>query len=162
MPLINPVQGIRPGFIAHYAANAIPNGWLKANGAIVSRATYAALFQAIGTAYGAGDGSTTFALPDARGEFLRGLDDGRGVDAGRALGSVQLDAMQNVTGSFSNYEEPFGAGTGIFAAGPAGTRFYGGTSINAAASMTFDASRVARTASENRPRNVAMLACIKF
>jgi microcystin-dependent protein len=51
-------------------------GWLKCNGAAVSRSTYAVLFAAIGTLYGAGDGTTTFNLPDYRGEFLRGLDDG--------------------------------------------------------------------------------------
>ena len=63
-----------------------PSGWLKANGQAVSRTTYATLFAAIGTAYGAGDGSTTFNLPDMRGEFARAWDDSRGVDAGRACG----------------------------------------------------------------------------
>ncbi|MCG6573833.1 hypothetical protein EGM97_03825 [Pseudomonas sp. AF32] len=67
-----------------------PNGWLKCNGSLVSRTQYAALFAAIGTRFGAGDGSTTFALPDLRGEFIRGWDDGRGIDAGRALGTAQV------------------------------------------------------------------------
>ncbi|MEA1031258.1 phage tail protein [Pseudomonas sp. N-137] len=66
-----------------------PQGWLKCNGALVSRAQYAALFAAISTRFGAGDGSTTFALPDLRGEFIRGWDDGRGVDSGRVLGTGQ-------------------------------------------------------------------------
>lgn len=67
-----------------------PKGWLKCNGALVSRAQYAALFAAISTRFGAGDGSTTFALPDLRGEFIRGWDDGRGVDSGRVLGAGQV------------------------------------------------------------------------
>jgi len=70
-----------------------PAGYLKANGAAISRTVYADLFSAIGTTYGAGDGVTTFNLPDLRGEFLRGWDDGRGVDGGRALGSWQGDAL---------------------------------------------------------------------
>ncbi|WAT31825.1 phage tail protein [Pseudomonas sp. GXZC] len=66
-----------------------PHGWLKCNGAVVSRTQYAKLFEVIGTRFGAGNGSTTFGLPDLRGEFVRGWDDGRGVDTGRALGSAQ-------------------------------------------------------------------------
>lgn len=85
-PLVDDV-----GVLGFFAATAAPNGWLKANGAAVNRTTYAALFARIGTTYGVGDGSTTFNLPDMRGEFPRGLDDGRGVDGGRALGSAQAD-----------------------------------------------------------------------
>lgn len=83
-----------PGDVKATMVNAVPAGWLKANGQLVSRSTYAALFAAIGTTYGAGDGSTTFQLPDLRGEFLRGWDDGRGVDSGRALGSAQADQIK--------------------------------------------------------------------
>jgi hypothetical protein len=64
------------GSVIWYAANAAPTGYLEADGAAVSRTTYAALFTAIGTTFGAGDGSTTFNLPDLRGEFIRGWDDG--------------------------------------------------------------------------------------
>lgn len=78
------------GDIKVVATAAPPQGWLKCNGALVSRAQYAALFAAIGTRFGAGDGSTTFALPDLRGEFIRGWDDGRGVDSGRVLGAGQV------------------------------------------------------------------------
>ena len=68
-------------------------GWLLCNGQVVSRTTYAALFAVIGTTYGAGDGSTTFGVPDLRGEFLRGLDLGRGVDSGRVLGTAQAQQV---------------------------------------------------------------------
>ena len=57
-------------------------GWLKANGAAVSRTAYGDLFAKIGTVFGSRDGSTTFNLPDLRGEFIRGWDNGRGVDSG--------------------------------------------------------------------------------
>lgn len=75
--------------IAGFPLASAPAGWLKANGAAVSRTAYADLFSRIGTTFGAGDGSTTFNLPDYRGEFLRGFDDGRGLDGGRTLNSVQ-------------------------------------------------------------------------
>lgn len=66
-----------------------PFGWLKCNGAVVSRTQYAALFDVIGTRFGVGNGSTTFGLPDLRGEFVRGWDDGRGVEPGRELGGFR-------------------------------------------------------------------------
>ena len=69
-----------PGMIASFAMNSPPTGWLECDGSAVSRTTYADLFGAIGTTYGVGDGSTTFTLPDLRGEFLRGWDHDRGVD----------------------------------------------------------------------------------
>lgn len=77
------------GQVAHFARASAPAGWLTADGSAVSRASYARLFTAIGTTFGAGDGSTTFNVPDLRGEFVRGLDAGRGIDAGRTLGSSQ-------------------------------------------------------------------------
>ena len=83
------------GAVLYFAGRTAPAGWLKANGAAVSRTAYAALFAAIGTTYGAGDGRSTFNLPDLRGEFLRGWDDGRGVDTGRVFGSAQAHALQS-------------------------------------------------------------------
>lgn len=82
------------GLVGHFARNSAPTGWLKANGAEISRAAYAELFAAIGTTFGAGNGFTTFNLPDMRGEFIRGWDDSRGVDGGRALGSRQSGEIQ--------------------------------------------------------------------
>jgi microcystin-dependent protein len=77
------------GMVAAFAMTAAPTGWLKCNGAAVSRTTFAQLFAWLGTHYGAGDGSTTFNLPDMRGLFPRGWDDGRGLDPGRAFGVYQ-------------------------------------------------------------------------
>ena len=77
------------GKISIFARNSAPSGYIKCNGAAISRTIYAALFAAIGTTFGAGDGSTTFNVPDLRGEFVRGWDDASGVDAGRSFGSWQ-------------------------------------------------------------------------
>jgi phage-related tail fiber protein len=161
-----------PGTVIWYAANAAPTGYLKANGAAVSRTTYAALFTAIGTTFGAGDGSTTFALPDLRGEFIRGWDDGRAVDSGRAFGSAQLDQMQRITGQFTPISgERFDSNTS--ATGALSVVIVSGSDITNGASGTGgaigfnsanspDARVSSTTAGETRSRNVALLACIKF
>ncbi|RAR53901.1 tail collar domain [Paraburkholderia unamae] len=91
-----------PSLIAFFARTTAPSGWLKANGAAVSRTAYAALFAAIGTTFGTGDGFNTFNLPDMRGEFPRGWDDGRGADGGRSLGSQQAQ-------SFASHAHPASA-----------------------------------------------------
>ncbi|MGV8597598.1 phage tail protein, partial [Pseudomonas aeruginosa] len=101
------------GAVQLFARSTPPPGWLPANGAWVSRTTYAALFAAIGTTFGAGDGSTTFNLPDLRGEFLRGWDAGRGIDPGRSLGSSQEGALQAHTHSVPEGSSNVGA-TGYF------------------------------------------------
>lgn len=85
------LQAVPSGLMAYYTGTTAPPGWIKANGAEVSRTVYANLFAAIGTRFGAGDGHSTFNLPDMRGEFVRGWDDGRGIDLGRVFGSVQSD-----------------------------------------------------------------------
>lgn len=160
------------GEVAFFARTTPPSGWLKANGAAVSRTTYAALFAAIGTTFGAGDGRTTFNLPDLRGEFLRCLDDGRNIDRGRRLGTAQGDAIRNITGKLDG--SAMGSGNQVLegkmiASGAIGTTYqqrqwsgdqggWGEQSV----SFDFDASRVVPTANENRPRNVALLACIKY
>lgn len=95
------------GDIKYTARTSAPAGWLKANGAAISRTAYAGLFAAIGTTYGAGDGFITFNLPDLRGVFLRGLDEGRGLDPGRTIGSYQSDGI--VSHSHSATSWPSGA-----------------------------------------------------
>lgn len=145
------------GAVLPFAQNSAPDGWLKCNGAAVSRTTYATLFAAIGETYGAGDGSTTFLLPDLRGEFVRGWDDARGVDAARAIGTSQADAFQG------HYHEHM-TGTNTTAGG----QYTVGQSTNSVktgcvrAAITDGTNGDPRTAAETRPRNVALLYCIKF
>jgi microcystin-dependent protein len=154
-----------PGDVKGTLVNVVPEGWLKANGQVVSRSTYAALFAAIGTAYGVGDGTTTFQLPDLRGEFLRGWDDGRGVDAARALGTAQADmveAHKHVMG----YGE---AGPGQF--GQTTNSGYEGSNAtdtdnflyNTNDGTNFDGApgNGAIVGPETRPRNVAVLWLIR-
>ncbi|HFQ9308475.1 TPA: tail fiber protein, partial [Escherichia coli] len=82
-----------------------PTGWLKCNGAPFSAEEYPKLAKA----YPANK------LPDLRGEFIRGWDDGRGVDSGRTLLSAQNDAQQNITGNFGvNVNGLFSVGNGVF------------------------------------------------
>lgn len=69
-----PGAGTPSGAIMMFGGSAAPNGWLICNGSVVSRTTYAALFAAIGTTYGAGDGTTTFNLPDLRTRVAAGLN----------------------------------------------------------------------------------------
>ena len=73
-----------PGAVMPYAGTSLPSGWLWCGGNLVSRTQYAALFKAIGTTYGAGDGKTTFALPDLRGRVvaMRGTSQSVGDTAG--------------------------------------------------------------------------------
>lgn len=148
MPITNrKPMGPEPGTVAHFAASTAPAGWLKCNGAEVSRAAYAALFAAIGTTYGVGDGATTFNLPELRGEFLRSLDDGRGVDPSRSIGSAQSHAFAAHT-----HQMFWDGGISGSEAWPTGTR-----------NSTYSGPTTGTTGgTETRPRNVAMLACIKF
>lgn len=147
------VQLSPPGQIGAFARTTAPTGWLKANGAAVSRTTYNALFAAIGTTFGVGDGSSTFNLPDLRGEFIRGLDDGRGVDAGRLLGSAQNATL--ITNSPAGTTQPTPGSNLIQDADGSpeslGTLYIVPTTNSAS---TVFGSRV-------RPRNVALLYCIK-
>jgi microcystin-dependent protein len=173
------------GTVAFFARSSAPTGWLKCNGAAISRTDYADLFDSIGTTYGTGDGSTTFNLPDLRGEFVRCWDDGRGVDkyptykgsnnganySNRTLDSnVQTHATANIwgelhlsvtrgecTAAYAFYE------TDRYAAEQAG-------SYRNASNFYFSSSRYTNATAdqgsvfggETRPRNVALLACIKY
>ena len=159
------------GAVMYFAMQAAPLGWLKADGSAVSRTQYPALFAAIGTTFGVGDGRTTFNLPDLRGEFVRGWDGGRNIDPGRAFGSAQGDAIRNITGSIdtgsNNGHQLFDEATATGALAISQRRWKAWTSDtqdgrNNPSAFDFDASRVVPTAAENRPRNIALLACIKI
>ena len=136
---------IPSGAVFYFAASTAPTGYLKADGTAISRTTYADLFAVVGTTYGSGDGSTTFNLPDLRGEFLRGWDDSRGVDSGRTFGSFQAD-------EFKSHTHPYDANRG--------SSDYGGS--NNASGSPNNGTTSATGGTETRPRNIALLACIKY
>jgi microcystin-dependent protein len=84
-------NGVPVGSVFNLATTTVPTGFLECNGAAVSRSTYATLFATISTTWGSGDGSSTFNLPDLRGQFVRGWDNSAGVDSGRSFASSQSD-----------------------------------------------------------------------
>jgi hypothetical protein len=105
--------------------------------------------------HGDGDGSTTFTLPNLNGSFVRAWDDSAGVDPNRAIGSLQLDAMQGHHHSMTMGVSFAGAG---IAQGDASAGNNG-----AIGAPTFDGiNGTPRTAAETRPRNVAMMATIRY
>lgn len=154
-----------------------PAGFLLCSGGLVSRSAYPALWahaSAAGlvvaeatwaatawTMFGAGDGSTTFRLPDLRGESVRGADMGRGADPGRVLGSYQSDATQNATGTIGLVSGGVAA-TGAFAADGAAVNHITAGTAGSDPGVTFDLSRVVRTAAETRVRNVALAFAVRF
>jgi phage-related tail fiber protein len=163
-----PANAVPAGAISYLARSSAPDGWLKANGAAVSRSTYSTLFSAIGTTWGAGDGSTTFNVPDLRGEFLRGWDDSRGVDSGRSFASFQDQSTQNHLHSmpvaFDGNGDILIPGQNAFGNGAAFTtsRLNGSVVSRVEVRNYAVTSGVEATSGETRPRNRALLACIKF
>ena len=185
------VEGVPSGSVFCRAVATVPTGYLECNGAAVSRTTYSALFAVIGTAYGAGNGSSTFNLPDLRGEFIRGFDNGRGVDSGRSVATSQggQNASHNhsisvsgttsnptptLTGDVRRISEGYraqGTASGVFTkeldgnnniTGSSSTSPVAGFSMDATHNHTFSASGTSGSqGSEARPRNIAMMYIIK-
>ena len=139
------------GTVINFSGATAPTGYLECDGAAISRTTYSKLFTAINTLYGTGDGSSTFNTPDLRGEFIRGWDNSKGTDIGRTLGSSQVASSHfissgpYVNGFAKDTENTYtltasGPNTVGNAGGPASTNTYG----------------------HSRPRNIAMMYCIKI
>ncbi|WP_097427114.1 tail fiber protein [Escherichia coli] len=129
-----------------------PTGWLKCNGAVFSAEEYPELAKAY----------PTNKLPDLRGEFIRGWDDGRGVDSGRALLSAQGDAIRDISGKLLGLMTTAGSQmtadewvTGAFYAVYEGGAGQTTSSPGSRYDVGFSAARVVPTAEENRPRNIA-------
>ncbi|WNI36448.1 phage tail protein [Chryseobacterium sp. SG20098] len=142
------------GSITAFSYSAIPSSYLVCDGSAVSRTTYSALFAKIGTTYGSGDGSTTFNLPDLRGEFIRGLDLGRGVDTGRALGTSQTDDFKSHNHSLSSNQLSVSTGTA--------NDNLNNVSTGANRYGLIQTVTIGNTGgTETRPRNIAMVYAIK-
>ena len=165
------VCGVPAGSVTCFAHSSVPSGWLECNGANVSRSTYATLFAAIGTTWGTGDGSSTFGLPDCRGEWVRGWDNSRGVDSGRSIATTQSDQNKSHTHSASvtdpghshtvnQYGGNFGGSSGAqtFRSDHSGTS----TAIVQSATTGISVSNGNQGGTEVRVRNIAMMYIIKY
>lgn len=125
--------GVPVGSVIAFAANSVPNGFVLCNGAAVSRTTYSKLFAVIGTTYGAGNGSTTFALPNLTDKFIQG--------SGTA-GTSKVAGLPNITGFFhADYKSS--ETTGAFYNNGNASKVTGlaGASGSHATGINFDASR---------------------
>ena len=123
-----------------------PTGWLKCNGAAFSAEEYPELAKSY----------PTNKLPDLRGEFIRGWDDGRGIDTIRSLLSSQGDAIRNIIGALVDVRfNTYPSDSGVFTTSVIGDASSDSIKGGYAKRVTFDASRVVPTANENRPRNIA-------
>lgn len=174
------------GMIGFFPSTDAPAGWLKCNGALLSRSTYSRLFSYVASpgtwfttdaiwlsgyyaAFSSGNGSTTFRIPEMRGDFIRAFDDGRGIDAGRPAALWQDQAFlshghpANVTDPTHKHNMNVGQGSG----GIQGFNFVSGNSTANYAGIQFAATGISVSISnsggvETRPRNIPLLACIKY
>lgn len=166
------------GSIQMFAGSVLPlGGWLWCDGSAVSRTTYAALFAALGTVWGVGDGSTTFNLPDASGRFPRFLPRTGSLDPGRVLGTTQLDLLGSHSHAASStvidpgHVHLPGTGTG-FQNSQGGSFLHDGlggsqqTTVSGTTQSSLTGVSVATTivaagGAETRPVNIAFNAIIK-
>ena len=159
------------GFVLPYYGETAPPGTLACDGSEISRTVYDELFQVLGTKAGAGDGSTTFNLPDLRGQFVRGT----GGNAA-ALGTEQSDAIRDIVGHIGFFplygitgtsSGPCYGKSGAFQDWTYSAQATRGLSSQIqdatnAQGVEFSAGLVVPTAAENRPVNVALLWCIIY
>ena len=173
-------SGVPVGTILAHAANTPPSGFLECNGSNISRSTYATLFSTISTTFGVGDGSSTFALPDLRGQFIRGWANTGSTDASRVFGSTQTDQNKNhthttdstsLTGGIRKISEGFlvgGSATGVFTKTSDGNNSVtGSSSTSPVGGVDFDGTHTHTISSsgggtEARPTNLALMYIIKF
>ncbi len=162
------------GFVGWYAGPEPPEGYLYCDGSAIGRETYSELYEAIGTLYGAGDGMSTFELPDARGIFFRG----DGGENNAAMGVRQGDAIRNAVSTIihirsitTKQDTPIKSGAlswntkdGVGQVGqyPAAVNTSPGDDAIWFRDLVLDLSRAVPTASENRPINMALKPCIRY
>lgn len=176
-----------PGTVMFFAGTTAPAGWLKANGAVLPQASYPALFAALAkqgngntTWWVANDGAANFRLPDLRGQFIRGWNDGiaasnagsntltiPATDAGRSFGDIQADAYKSHThsitdpGHWHRVAEYAGAGNGNVTK----SHITAGTNANIGDGTGTSTTGITINSiggTETRPSNIALLACIKY
>lgn len=154
---------IPPGTLIHYAGRTVPSGWLICNGANVSRTDYAALFAAIGTIYGAGNGSTTFGLPNLNGRFFEG------TTYTGSVGTYHSAGLPNITGQINKLPTPWNGllyeQNGALKPVNIGDKAYSGNSNGSNFRLELDASganEIFGNSTTVQPPSMALLPCIKF
>ena len=155
------------GSVFSFATSTVPSGYLECNGAAVSRSTYASLFSSISTTWGVGDGSSTFNLPDLRGQFVRGWDNSAGVDSGRSFASSQSDQNKahNHSVNDSGHNHTIGNWGGNFGGGSGALTFrndVSGTNGSIIQNSTTGISIQNDGGTEVRVKNYALMYVIKF
>ena len=153
------------GAVMPFAMNSAPAGWLAADGAAVSRSTYATLFAAVGTVHGAGNGSTTFNLPDLRGYFVRGAGtNGDGAAAGTFAEKV-ADSLKSHTHTVTDpgHFHVYGAPSSPTASSGSGGNSQVDTVVALQTLPAVTGITIAATGdAETKPKNIALLYCVKF
>lgn len=162
---ISPENLLPVGMILAWPGTKAPSGWLNCDGSVVSRTTYADLFSVIGTTFGAGDGSTTFKLPDYRGDFLRGYLSG----TSSAIGTRQAEGLPNISGrlDFGKQVGGMSSSSGAFSHKNISQDWAGASTgtVNVIDYVNFNASRsnaIYGANSHVTPRNNAVSWCIKY
>lgn len=148
---------IPAGAVFHFAMATCPSGYLVCDGSIISRSEYSRLFNAIGTTYGEGDGTTTFQLPDLQDIFIRGKSESR------EIGSYQDDAFQGHRHFNINQLSYVGgtcqSGDSVCVQSGDGLRRL----LYSQSDNLFENNNgTPRTADETRPKNITLLPCIKY
>ena len=167
--MIAQASALPVGSMIGFPLDKVAPGFLELDGSVKSAAAYPDLATFLGGAFNKGDeGAGNFRLPESRGEFLRGWDHGRGVDAGRAIGSMQLDSLQGfrletMRSKTSNNWGNDDGGAGDPAYGPPmGSATPGTRPRNLTGAFVSDGvNGVPRVGSETRARNLAVMWCIK-
>ena len=152
--IVQKISTIPAGAILYFAMASVPDGWLLCNGDTISRETYTDLFNALGTVYGAGDGETTFRLPDLRGLFIRGIGTNGtiGTAVSAALGTQQTHQLLSHTHQYTNA-----------AISTTNVQSGSGVTVRSTSSSTQNTGAASAThGTENRPHNIGMTACIKI
>lgn len=142
-------NAIPVGTVIWSASSTVPAGFLECDGTAISRTTYSALFASLSTTFGVGNGTTTFNLPDLRGQFIRGWSHGSAVDSGRSFGTTQTDAFKAHTHTATVIDST--------------VTQTGGTTVGSFPTTTTTSITTSSTGgTETRPTNVALMAIIKY
>ena len=146
-------SGLPAGITIEWRSPDVPEWAIENDGSTLNRQNYRRVFDALGETYGVGDGTTTFLIPDDRGEFKRGWDNGRGVDAGRTFGSSQSDDF-----SSHNHGSVDSSKNDVAVRNYADGGDYGSTrSSSLDYTYAYDAVTTLSGGSETRPRNLATI-----